>query len=157
MTAQAVEKLGRDDIFFVLAGNVAPAVKERLNSMPHTIMLGKVSDTELIWLYQNALCLGFPSLVEGFGLPPVEAMASGIPVIASRCQAIPEVCGEAAIYIDADNTEEMKNAIEALISDEDFRMTLVNKGYENIKRFNWHITATKILNLVCDEIESIHK
>lgn len=157
LTAQAVEKIGRDDIFFVLAGNVAPVVKERLNSMPHTIMLGKVSDTELIWLYQNALCLGFPSLVEGFGLPPVEAMASGIPVIASRCQAIPEVCGEAAIYIDADNTEEMKNAIEALISDEDFRMTLVNKGYENIKRFNWHITATKILNLVCDEIESIHK
>ena len=120
-------------------------------------MLGKVSDTELIWLYQNALCLGFPSLVEGFGLPPVEAMASGIPVIASRCQAIPEVCGEAAIYIDANNTEEMKNAIEALISDEDFRMILVNKGYENIKRFNWHTTATKILNLVCDEIESIHK
>ena len=81
-------------------------------------VLGRVSDSQLKALYENALALTFPSLTEGFGLPPLEAMICGCPVIATNAGATPEVCGDAAIYVDPNNTEQWTAVMIQLANDD---------------------------------------
>lgn len=153
LTAKAVELINKENVYFVLAGSVPDIVKRELEHYKHTIMLGRVSDDELRWLYQNALCMSFPSIVEGFGRPPLEAMLNGCPVIASRCQAVPEVCGNAALYINETDPNDVKEKIEMIMSSSECTKQLIDLGKQNLKRFNWKKTAEDILFLTIKEME----
>ncbi len=99
------------------------------------IVPGYISDSELPAVYANALCLVFPSLYEGFGLPPLEAMSCGCPVIASNYSSIPEVCGDAALYFDPLNIDEILKTMQKIIEDENIVNQLRENGFKNLKRF----------------------
>ena len=104
-------------------------------------MLGYVTDEQKHTLYKSALALLFPSLYEGFGLPILEAMARGCPVITSNISSMPEVAGDAAILIDPYNTEQLAWEMEHLVSSETLREELRQKGIEQSLKFSWGKTA----------------
>ena len=118
---------------------------------PRIEFLGRVSDAELIKLYQNADFFIFPSLYEGFGIPPLEAQACGCPVIASNAASLPEVLQQSAIYFDPLDINSIKGSIEQISRDETLRNQLIYKGHENLKRFSWAQSAIK-LNAIIDSI-----
>ena len=105
------------------------------------IFLPQVSDEDLALLYNAASLFVFPSLYEGFGLPLLEAMASGIPVIAADNSSIPEVVGDAAILFDARDVEAMANAIARVLVDNTLRLRLIQKGFEQVASFSWEKCA----------------
>ncbi len=102
----------------------------------NTVFTGYISRQELNALYRMAFALVFPSLYEGFGLPPLEAMICGCPVIAASTASIPEACGDAALYFDPYNVHDIKEKLELFINDESYMKVLTAKGRENIKRFS---------------------
>jgi glycosyltransferase involved in cell wall biosynthesis len=110
--------------------------------------LGAVSDADLKALYQNALCLVFPSTYEGFGLPPLEAMAAGCPVIVSQAASLPEVCGEAALYCDPASPQDIAAKIARLRSDPDLRDELIRLGRERVGQFGWERNAERLLQVL---------
>ncbi|MBI4426985.1 MAG: glycosyltransferase family 4 protein [Candidatus Magasanikbacteria bacterium] len=103
-----------------------------------------VTDAELAVLYQNARLYVFPSLYEGFGLPPLEAQRYGAPVISSSASCLPEVLGESALYFDPENVEQMADAIQRGLTDEDVRFQLKRNATENLKRFSGERMAREI-------------
>jgi glycosyltransferase involved in cell wall biosynthesis len=104
-----------------------------------------VEDSELPLLYKNALCFVLPSLYEGFGLPVLEAMKNGCPVITSNVSSLPEAGGDAAEYFDPENVDEMKKKIEKVIEDKKLREEMIKKGFAQIKKFSWEKTAKDTL------------
>jgi alpha-1,3-rhamnosyl/mannosyltransferase len=102
---------------------------------------GHVSDEELVALYQMATCLVFPSLYEGFGLPVVEAMMAGCPVISSNTSSLPEVAGPAALLVDPLDAEEITTAMSRVLHDENLRLQMIQDGREWVSRFSWEQTA----------------
>jgi alpha-1,3-rhamnosyl/mannosyltransferase len=109
---------------------------------------GYVSQTELIALYNGATALVFPSLYEGFGLPPLEAMACGCPVVAANTGALPEVVGEAALLCDPTQPKTLAAQLEKLLSDPHLRLELRAAGFEQTKKFDWLTTANRTLQLL---------
>jgi glycosyltransferase involved in cell wall biosynthesis len=107
---------------------------------------GYVPEAELRRLYRLAIVFVFPSLAEGFGLPILEAMASGLPVAASRTSAMPEVGGEAAVYFDPSRPEDMASAVIRLLEDQDLRRRLAEKGKARARMFSWTATARRTLD-----------
>jgi len=99
-------------------------------------------------IYKQAEVLVFPSLYEGFGLPPLEAMATGIPVIASRTSSIPEVVGDASILVDPYNTKEIAEAIKEALKNNELRAELKMKGLERVKLFTWENTTNQTLKIL---------
>ena len=93
------------------------------------------------WLYTNATAYVFPSLMEGFGLPGLEAMGYGAPVVSSNATCLPEVYGDAAYYFDPNNTDDITSAIDKVLTDKNLRDELIKKGYEQIKKYSWKRTA----------------
>ncbi len=110
--------------------------------------LDNVSEEDLPYFYQNALCFILPSLYEGFGLPILEAMQNGCPVITSNISSMPEAGGEAALYVDPQKVEDIKKKIEMVITNEKLRSEMVKKGYEQIKKFSWEKTARETLKVL---------
>ena len=108
---------------------------------------GFVPDEELKWYYQNARAYVFPSLSEGFGLPGLEAMVHGCPVVSSDATCLPEVNGDAAEYFDPEDIQDMATAIDKVIANEAMRKKLIEKGYENAKRFSWRKFANQHLEV----------
>jgi glycosyltransferase involved in cell wall biosynthesis len=106
---------------------------------------GYVQDQELVQLIAGAIALIYPSKYEGFGLPPLEAMALGCPVITTGCTAVPEVCGDAAWYIDPDDNLEFANGIIMLQNDKELRLVLKSKGYKQAAKFSWELSAMKFM------------
>ena len=110
------------------------------------VMLLDYLDPERLALaYNLASALAYPSLYEGFGLPPLEAMACGCPVIASRVASLPEVCADAAYYIDPNDTQSIAHGINNVLSDNELHRSLVEKGFERAKLFTWEKTAEETL------------
>ncbi len=107
---------------------------------------GYISNDDLPRLYRNAEIFLFPSFYEGFGMPLLEAMASGCPVIASRAASIPEVTADSAVLIDPHDTEALALAMRDLISDAEMRQDLSVRGVERAKDFTWDETARRTLN-----------
>ncbi len=110
------------------------------------IRLGYVGNEMLPSLYSAAGLFVFPSLYEGFGLPPLEAMACGVPVICSDAPSLPEAAGDAALFVPPRDAERMAAAIEKLIGDAVFKQELIRKGLDRAKRFTWNETARRTLN-----------
>jgi glycosyltransferase involved in cell wall biosynthesis len=111
------------------------------------IFTGHVSDSQLAGLYKNASALVFPSLYEGFGFPALEAMTYGTPVVVSNVSALPEICGDAAYYVDPLEVEDLAQGIYQVLSDQDLRETLIQKGFERVKLFSWEKTAQETLKI----------
>jgi len=110
--------------------------------------LGYVGDEELLGLYRRALCLVFPSFYEGFGLPPLEAMASGCPVITSQTSAMPEVAGSAAEYCDPHDFHTLATAIRRVSQSQRRRREMIERGNVRAKTFSWKTSGQSILSLI---------
>jgi glycosyltransferase involved in cell wall biosynthesis len=119
----------------------------QLSLKDKVIFWGYVSGEDLPHLYSEASALVFPSLYEGFGLPPLEAMACGCPVIVSKTASLPEVCGEAAYYVDPHSVESIAGGISKVLNDESLRDTMIQKGFERVKLFSWENAANKVLKV----------
>ncbi len=109
--------------------------------------LGRVSDLELAILYSLTDVFAFPSFFEGFGVPPLEAMACGAPVITSNTSSLPEVVGEAALTVDPHDTGALASAITRLIGNDQLREELRQKGYKRAQLYTWPDSAQKMLSL----------
>ncbi|MGZ2369848.1 glycosyltransferase family 4 protein [Ancylomarina sp. YFZ004] len=110
--------------------------------------MGYVSEQDLHNYYSKSEIFIYPSLYEGFGIPPLEAMAHGTPVIVSRCTSLPDVCRDAAFYIDPYSEESILEGLESLVNSQSLRDDLIKKGYKNIKRFSWRLSAQKLNEIV---------
>lgn len=114
-------------------------------SPANAIFAGRVTDGELRALYENALCLAFPSRTEGFGLPPAEAMLLGCPVVVAPCGALPEICGDGALYADPDRVEDWITRIRSLIDDPKLRSRFANAARLRGARFAWRTAAERLI------------
>ena len=95
--------------------------------------------------YQSAALFAFPSLYEGFGLPPLEAMANRTPVLASNTSSLPEVLGDAAVLVNPDNVFDIARGMKLILSDDVLRKRLINKGIEQVAKFSWRVAAEKVI------------
>jgi glycosyltransferase involved in cell wall biosynthesis len=116
----------------------------------NVLWLGRLSDDEIAALLRDSLCLAFPSLVEGFGLPAVEAMTWGCPVISSDRASLPEICGDAAILVPADDPTRWREAILRLANDAALRETLIVKGRQRAEAYQWRASAEAYLQTMHD-------
>lgn len=121
------------------------AETKKLGLEDRVIFTGFVADSDLPLLMNAADLLAFPSLYEGFGIPPLEAMACGTPVVASNTSSIPEVVGDAALLFDPYNVEEIANAMYRALTNEQLRDELRQKGFERAKQFSWEKAARETL------------
>ncbi|NTV52445.1 MAG: glycosyltransferase family 4 protein [Candidatus Firestonebacteria bacterium] len=113
----------------------------------HVIFLGYLSVHELALLYNAATIFAYPSLYEGFGLPPIEAMACGTPVLVSRAASLPEVCGDAALYCDPLEVDQISSQLQKLFFDEGLQKRLVETGFQKIRNYTWDKSAEQLLQL----------
>lgn len=114
---------------------------------------GFIPDSQRDWLMTQAAAYVFPSLMEGFGLPPLEAMSYGTPVVSSNASCMPEILGDAAEYFDPLNVDDMADTIARVIDSPELRAALIARGYEQVKKYSWqkmaretHATYMKILS-----------
>lgn len=147
---KAIEVLGNINVDIVIAGGTNPKVFKRSNKdlRSNVKYLGYVNDGELRALYENAICFIYPSLYEGFGLPPLEAMACGCPVIVSNVASLPEVCGDAALYCDPYSPKDIADKIKLLIANPSLQEELRQKGLERAKLFTWEKCAKETMAVI---------
>lgn len=107
-----------------------------------------VPDEDLGFFYENAICYVLPSLYEGFGLPVLEAMSYGCPVITSNISSLPEAGGDAALYADPKNPGDIADKIVSLINDNNLRKELIQKGYKQVNKFSWEKSARETLRVL---------
>lgn len=138
--------VGRKDFFYYKLEEFS----QKIGLSERVIFKGEVSDKELAFLYQNALFLIFPSLAEGFGLPGLEAMAYGTPVLASSIPSLLEIFGEAAYYFNPYQIEEITQAMYNLLKDKNLREKLKENGFIQIKKYSWLKMAKEILEIYKD-------
>jgi glycosyltransferase involved in cell wall biosynthesis len=114
------------------------------------LFAGYVSEELLAWLYTTSRCFLYPALYEGFGFPPLEAMACGVPVITSDCTSVSEIAGDAAIFVDPCSDESIGSGLMRLLSDEALRRQLIQQGRLQAKKFNWQDTVQKTLGVYAE-------
>lgn len=112
--------------------------------------LGRISDDDLARALSGATCFLFPSRIEGFGLPAVEAMMHGCPVVASTAPCLPEICGDAALYADPDDVGAWAAAVARLRTDSTLRSRLIERGRQRAPRFSWRAIAERYLALMAE-------
>lgn len=146
---KALELLGDEAPHCVIVGQQYSKVfkESKLNS-DRVIEMGYVTDEALAGLYQNAMCLIFPSFYEGFGLPPLEAMLLGCPVITSNCSSLPEVCGSAALYCDPNDPATISNSISFLLKNPEKVEALRKASKIHATNFTWVKSATSLLKVL---------
>ncbi|MCK9265607.1 glycosyltransferase family 4 protein [bacterium] len=130
----------------MLLGSLKKQITE-LNLGERIIFSGYLGDDKLPEVYNNAECLVFPSLYEGLGLPIIEAMACGCPVITSNITAMPEISGEAGVLVDPLSEESIRDAIDKVLSNEIYRKELITKGLERAKFFSWEKAIKNTIDL----------
>ncbi|MBU4057863.1 glycosyltransferase family 4 protein, partial [Patescibacteria group bacterium] len=123
---------GFDEIFQVI---------QELKLGSQVIMLNDVEDDELPAFYRHAKLFAYPTWAEGFGMPPLEAMASGVPTISSDSTSIPEVTGNAAVLIEPSDINALANAIDHFLSDQEFYSDMQQRGFEQVRDFQWKSAA----------------
>ncbi|QHC07526.1 glycosyltransferase [Aeromonas veronii] len=145
-----------NDIKLVFSGVISEELKliiDEYQLAERVVFLGKISEDDLPCVYRGALGLVFPSLYEGFGLPVVEAMACGVPVLTSNTTSLPEVAGDSALLVNPESVDEIRVGIERLVHDETLRTELIAKGLERAKLFSWDAVAARV-QAVLDEVTS---
>ncbi|HEY3175608.1 MAG TPA: glycosyltransferase family 1 protein [Candidatus Polarisedimenticolia bacterium] len=154
----ALTARGRD-LTLVIAGEHGPATAELIRSAAATGLLdrvrlpGFVPRPTLVALYRGAAAVVYPSFTEGFGLPVLEAMACGAPVVASRAGAIPEVGGDACLYVDPSDERQIEGAIARILDDETLAADLSRRGRERAARFTWRETARRTIEVYRGALE----
>jgi glycosyltransferase involved in cell wall biosynthesis len=150
-----VQALVPKDIVLVVAGAAGSArvfgsasVDE---SSPRAVFTGYVADEWLPALYSGALAVIYPSLYEGFGLPPLEAMACGVPVLTSNNTSLPEVAGDGALLIDPHDVNSIAEGIVAVVQNELLREDLARRGLARASQFTWGRTARETLRVLLEE------
>ncbi len=140
------------EFHFVIVGSfgwkyapILNLVKQKLKGSVH--FFKTVPNEDISFFYSGAAALVFPSLYEGFGLPILEAMACGCPVITARNSSLQEVAGDAALYADEFSYEDIASNMISLIPNKRLRLSLVTRGYERIKNFSWRKTARETLKV----------
>lgn len=130
------------DLRLVLAGKEStPEYSAQFKDRPGIEFLGEVAERDLQGLYLGARVFVFPSLYEGFGLPPLEAMSLGVPVICSNAASLPEAVGDAALTFDPKDAGALADAIKTLWKSDGERQRLISKGFEQVKKFSWNQCA----------------
>jgi glycosyltransferase involved in cell wall biosynthesis len=146
--AEAMAVLGDDGISLVIAGGRRGAVFAQSGAgareSKQVIRLGPVDDAELRALYGAAAALVFASSYEGFGLPPLEAMSCACPVVASSAAAVPEVCGDAVLYVDPDSPADIARRLARVLADAPLRADLVERGKARVALFTWDRAAAAL-------------
>jgi glycosyltransferase involved in cell wall biosynthesis len=145
-------KAEQPDLKLVLAGKLDfnySQIKDKVSAAGVTdvIFTDFVSEGQLKWLYQNCAAYVFPSLSEGFGLPGLEAMIHGAPIVSSNATCLPEIYGDAAEYFDPASVEAMAGAISKVLSDKTLREELIKKGYAQVAKYSWHKMAEQTLEI----------
>lgn len=140
---------GQVDLVLVSARTV---FLDRLPSSPFVKFLGRVSDSDLINLYRQAVCYVFPSLIEGFGLPGLEAMAAGTPVIASDSSCLPEIYGPAALYFNPRDPADLAKKILSLKNNSRLRSELISKGKARVNKYSWSKMAAQTWKIYLDAL-----
>ena len=154
---QAFEKLKQTEGIphqLVLAGGKgwnSEDILEHAQKNPDILTIGYVTNAEKNALYQNASLFAFPSLYEGFGIPPLEAMHFGCPVVCANAASLPEVVGDAAEMVDPMEVDSIAEGMLRVLTDESHRADLVQKGYIQAKKFNWEDSANKLMQ-ICREV-----
>jgi glycosyltransferase involved in cell wall biosynthesis len=138
------------ELLLVLAGktdaNYRRIAREvRKQAIPDVVFTDYISDGQLRWLYENCAAYVFPSLSEGFGLPGLEAMASGAPVVSSNATCLPEVYGDAAHYFDPRDVADMVKAINKVLTNDDLRKKLIAAGKKQVGKYSWQRMAEQTL------------
>lgn len=157
---EAIDRLEHlPHVKFVIVGGRNPRVfnsehGERTEHSKRVLWAGFVSDGELKALYENAGCLVFPSLYEGFGLPPLEAMYCGCPVIASSRTSIPEACGDAAMYCDATSADDIAEKVSLMMTDDWLRQRYRAKGLAHAREYRWEHSAQKLLDILYGQVRN---
>ena len=141
------------NVQFLFAGGQSRQIMRKLDweisDLPRNIQfLGYVSDEQLLALYRNAGCFVYPSFYEGFGIPPIEAMRCGCPVIVSKCASLPEVCRGAAIYCDPYDCEELSKNILSLLRNNILRDKLRVDGVKFSHEYSWEESAKQVIELL---------
>jgi glycosyltransferase involved in cell wall biosynthesis len=147
LVMDALQFLGDVDLDLATVGGTNSKVfsEPRISRKCRMHELGYVSDSQLRALYENALCFVFPSLYEGFGIPPLEAMACGCPVIVARTSALPESCGDCALYCDPYDARGLASQIKSLRNDMTLRLRLKDLGKGHSSKFTWNACAQHVL------------
>ena len=141
------------DLRLVIIGNVIsqfPAVRQTvIKSRVEQVVrfLGFVPSETLRCFYESAAAFVFPSRYEGFGLPPLEAMACGTPVVTSNVSSLPEVAGDAAVLVNPENVFDIARGIKEALLDETLRAELIRRGYAQAARFSWEKAAREVLEI----------
>lgn len=140
------------ELVLVLAGktdgNYRRIAREvRKQAIPDVVFTDYISDGQLRWLYENCAAYVFPSLSEGFGLPGLEAMACGAPVVSSNATCLPEIYGDAAHYFDPRDVEDMAKAINQVLTKPELRKELIVKGKKQVAKYSWRRMAEQTLEV----------
>lgn len=112
--------------------------------------LGHVNENDLKNLYTHAEALLFPSLYEGFGFPPLEAMATQTPVLTSNCTSLPEICQDAALYVNPKSEDEIELGMKRMATDASLKADLIQKGKENVQKYSWDDCAQQTSKIIKD-------
>jgi glycosyltransferase involved in cell wall biosynthesis len=143
----------REDYQLIITGEKKGTYSNLLKKASKTcladdiVFIGFIPEKEMPMVINAASLFVFPSLYEGFGIPLLEAMACGTPILASNVSSIPEVVGGAALLFDPYNINEMASVIDRAITDKDLRQKLVQRGFERIKKYSWENTAKEIIGV----------
>jgi len=158
---EAFARLNLKEFKFVIGGKkdprFYPKVEKKMDELflkDRVVFLDYVPEENLPHLYSEAAAFVFPSLYEGFGLPPLEAMACGCPVVVSNAASLPEICGDAAYYVDPYNVESIAEGIYRVLTDEVLRSNLIEKGLERAKLFSWEKSAKEHLKVFEEVLNS---
>ncbi len=149
-----------NDVVLVMAGREDPrhptgaALAKAAGLADRVLCLGDVADPDLPALYSAATVFAFPSLYEGFGLPPLEAMACGTPVICSRAGSLPEVVGDAGLLFEPRDSSDLARALSALLNDAALRQQLAEAGRARARRFSWDAAAKATWQIYLDVVRS---
>jgi len=149
-TMKIIEEMYDEPVRMVRLGKDYPEWVnfEKENNLQNRVLgIDKLGLTEMVDLYNSVDVLLFPSFYEGFGRPPMEAMACGLPVVCSNAASLPEVVGEAALMNDPEDALGLSEKILAVLNNEDIRNKLIQKGFKNIKRFSWRDNIEKTIVL----------
>lgn len=137
----------------IAGGGVSGFAREVLGDVPgDVVFLGYVAEQDLASLYAHAVIFVYPSIYEGFGFPPLEAMACKTPVIVSNAASLPEICGDAALYCDPFDVESIADKIIQLLDDPSMQEQLSRKGLERVKEFTWQKAATELMQVFDGEL-----